>query len=181
MDGETEQNPFTMLLTAIWEMLIDHPAFARDVKEGNRIRFDSLANRDPLKDPVEVADMPEVAIVAESVTANLMQTSSTSQCTRIYSILISTGDNRYSAFLGQIEWDVFVALLGWKTKLTGLRWRGKSFVKRTNVTTARSGLSDPKQNRNLKGWSAVWSIEVEMHFDTQDLQKELSCFEALAN
>ena len=179
--AEQEQNPFTMVLTALWDMLLEHPQFVRDVPERNRIRFDSLTDRDPLKDTVAAADMPEVAVVAETVTANIMESSSSSRCNRVYSVLVSTGDFRYSAILGQVEWAVFAALTGWKAKLAALRWNGEGFVKNVNVTTARSGLRQSEQDRNLTGWSAVWSIEVMMVFSTSDLLAELGCQSAQAN
>lgn len=169
-------NPFNMVLSALWAMLLAHPAFARDVKQGNRIRFDNPANRDPLKGAVQASDLPEVCIGMTSGNANIMETSSTSRCTRVYTIMVSTGDYRYTdaLSLGNIEWYVFAALCGWKKTLGSLLWKDKNFVKRANVVGINLGLSDPEKNRNIKGWSAVWSVEVEMHLQTEDLLDKLA-------
>ncbi len=174
-------NPFNMTLTAIWDMLLAHPRFVRDVKEGNRIRFDNPKNRDPLKANVEASDLPEVCVAMSNVSANVMETSSTSKCIRTYTIMISSGDYRYTEILGEVEWQVWVALCGWNRTFGGLKWHDKNFIKRANVTSANQGLSNPEQNRNIRGWSSVWSVEVEMHFSTADLQSELMGDRTLEN
>lgn len=168
-----EENPFDVVLTALWDMLLAHPRFVRDVKEGCRIRFDSEIDRDPTKETVQVADFPEVMILPETAEGNLHETSSTSRIVRNYTVMIATGDFRYTLWLGKIEWYVFVALLDWQTRLTALQWRGQSFVKAANLVSAQSGFSNPAANRNIKGWSAVWRVEVRMHFVTRLLLEEV--------
>jgi hypothetical protein len=49
------------------------------------------------------------------------------------------------------------------------------------VSNVATGLSNPEQNRNIRGWSSVWSVEVEMHFATADLLAELNCDRTLEN
>jgi len=175
------QNPFNLVVTALWDVLLAHPRFVRDVKEQNRIRFDLANNRDPLKGAVQGSDLPEVCIASTAGSANIMETSSTSRCTRTYSIMVSTGDYRYTEICGVIEWQVWCALCGWKKTLGGLQWNGHNFIKRVNVTNAATGLSDPEKNRNIRGWSSVWSVEVEMHFVTSEIQAELSGDRTLEN
>ena len=170
---EAPQNPFGMVHTTLWEMLLRHPSFVADVKERNRIRFDSKTDRDPIKSQIQAGDLPEVCIVADTLTANLHSTSNTSMITRQYAVMIATGDYRYSEFLARVEWEVFVALLDWRKRLTALKWNDKGFVKRANLLSGGAGLSDPKLNRNIVGWSATWRVEVEMHFATIDLTAEL--------
>jgi len=165
-------NPFIMVHTELWNMLLAHPGFVRDVKEGNRIRFDSDTNRDPLKNVVQVADTPSVMIVGNTVSFNLMETSSTSLVKRQYAVMIATGDMRNN-ILAVVEWEVFCALLSWKTRLSALQWKKKAFAKVMRAVSGASRLDDLKQNMNLKGWSAVWQVEVEMHFVTSDLEAEL--------
>lgn len=163
------ENPFTLVYDALWAMLEAHPQFVVDVKEGNRIKYNSSEDRDPLKQEILDADLPEVVLVQTSVSANLYQSSSGSMCLRQYSILVSTGDFRYNKFLAQVEWDIFTAMMLWKERLGSLQWKNKAFVKRSNILSATSGASDSERNRGIKGWSAIWTVEVEMHFTSQDL------------
>jgi hypothetical protein len=171
-----ETNPFDMVLSKLWEMLLAHPRFERDVKKNCRIRFDDETNRDPTKDPVQDADFPEVMILPQTSSFNLHETSHTSRVSRQYTVMIATGDFRYTEWLGKVEWYVFVALLSWQERLTALRWKDMegSFVKSANLLTATSGFSNPALNRNIKGWSAVWSAEVNMHFPTRLLLGEMA-------
>lgn len=172
MSHQTEDNPFNMVFRELWNMLTAHPRFERDIREGNRIRFDSHSNRDPIKKEVQDADLPEVTLFAETISANLHNTSSTSKVTRVYTIMIATGDARYTERLGPVEWYVFTAMTGWQERLTTLLWENKSFVKRVNIPSAAAGVMNQVLNRNISGWSAVWRVEVEMHFDTDDLRAE---------
>lgn len=174
MTAKKDQNPFGMVLTRIWEMLLRHPSIAADVRPQNRIRFDDETNRDPFKAQVQAGDLPELSVTVDTATVNLHNTSSSSMITRQYAVMVATGDSRYSELLSKIEWALFVATLGWRTQLTSLRWRDKAFVKRANLVNVTAGLSDPKLNRNIAGWSAKWVVEVEMHFETADLTQEMT-------
>jgi len=166
-------NPFTMVHTELWNMLLAHPGFVRDVAEGNRIRFDSPTNRDPIKNQIQAADVPYVMIAASTLNFNLMETSSTSRVTRQYAIMAATGDLRYNTILGVVEWEVFCALSAWKTRLSALQWKKKSFAHVMRAVSGGTRMDDGKLNMNLKGWTSVWQVEVEMHFATADLQGEL--------
>lgn len=172
MSGITEDNPFNMVLRELWAMLEAHPRFSRDVREGNRVKFTKDTDRGAQKPTVQAGDLPEVTIFPETLDGNLHATSSTSRITRRYTVQIATGDFRYTEFLGPLEWCVFVAMLAWRTRLTGLEWRGKGFVKRVNASSGAQGVFNDRVNRNVDGWSAIWRVEVEMHFDTDDLRAE---------
>lgn len=161
-------DPFTLVYSALWDMLEANAEFADMVKVGNRIRFD-IEKRGVLKPDVSTADLPEVILTTFGGSLNLIDTSSSSKVTRFYQIVISTGDLRLAEYLNPLEWAIFRAMVGWRTTLGALRWKDKSFVKRANVTTGSEGESDPERNRGIKGWSALWTIEVEMHFATADL------------
>lgn len=163
-----ENDPFSQVFSALWAMVEGCQAFTDLVPVGNRIRYDQNS-RDPIKAVVQAADMPEVILVSDGLTANLHATSSTSMCIRRYTWLITTGDLRINEFCNPVEFAVFRAMLRWKEVLCELTYKGQPFVKRANVVSVTSGTSDPKQNRNLLGWSALWSVEVEMHFNTSDL------------
>lgn len=165
-------NPFTLVFDALWEMPLTHPLFVSMVKEGNRIRFNT-PSRDPLKQTVAGADLPEVILTSEGLSAALYNTSSTTKCVRKYSWLISCGDLQINEVLFQVEWAIFVSMLSWKEKLAALTWHDEHFVKRADVTSVTNGQSNAEANRGIRGWSALWQCEVEMHFKTSLLKNEL--------
>lgn len=168
--GATPGNPFTLIFDGLWALLESNPQFVLDVPSGNRIKYNIPQNRDPFKQQVAVADLPEVVLVCTSAQGFLHNSSSTCRCVRGYSILISTGDFRVNELLHQVEWDVFTAMFNWRTALSSLKWNNKSFIKRLDLTQITQGLSDKERNRGIQGWSAVWGCEVEMVFNNTDLQ-----------
>lgn len=162
-----------MVYDALWRMLLAHPSFEQSVKPGNRVRYDDKTNRDPLKDTIAAGDLPEVALVSDTVSGNLLASSSTSMVTKRFSVLVSTGDFR-APILTSVEWSIFTALTGWPERLGALTWKQQRFVKRVQLVSATSGLSDAAANRNITGWAAKWVAEVEMHFSTASLREELN-------
>jgi len=153
----------------LWALAERSPDFTTLVKPGNRIKYNSVTDRAPIKEESMVADLPEVALVCAGTTANLYNTSSTSSCERNYSWIINTGDFRVNEFLHQVEWAIFVAMFGWRDILTALQWSGKSFVKHARILEVTQGQSNQSVNRGIRGWSAVWSCSVLMYFDSADI------------
>lgn len=173
MPDTIADNPFTQVYDSLWSLVTDHPDIDDIVKVGNRIDF-SADKRQPHKNQIATADLPELVLVQGGLRGSLYHTSSSTRCTREYRWLISTGDFRINHFLNKVEWMLFVAHLGWTSTLTSLQYNGASFVKRCEILDAQTGASDPERNRNIQGWSSIWRIEVEMHFKTSDLKGELS-------
>lgn len=163
-------DPFTMVYSALWDCLLAQKDFARLVPVGNRIRFDNDSAADPIKLQIAVADTPEIMLISQNIEANLYDTSSSSKITRQYSWQISTGDFRASMLLYPVEWTIFVGMLAWKDKLAALKYCGKSFCKNANIVTGVNGYSDPNANRGIVGWSALWTCQVDLYFDTDDLR-----------
>lgn len=168
-----DDNPFSKVFDALWQLPLQHYAFDEIVKPGNRIKYNVPENRDPIKEVVAVNDVPELILVVSNGTVKMQNTSSSSMVIRQYSWLISTGDWRVNKYLHQVEWALFISMLKWKEVLGALQWHDKNFVKRADVVTFTDGQSDSERNRGLKGWSAMWAVEVEMHFKTTDLTSEL--------
>ena len=164
-------DPFTMVYTALYDMLMEREDFKELIRIGNQIRFDSDTDRDPIKENVSSNDLPEVALLVMNATeVNIHSTSSTSMITRQYGWYVATGDLRLGEYLSPIEWAIYSGMLGWQTKITALQWCGKSFVKRVNFVDVTVGFTDIEANRGIRGWSSIWNCEVEMHFNTKDLQ-----------
>lgn len=157
----------------MWDAALCHPSLVSMVRERNRIRMDRPGDRDPWKETVSAADLPELRLDVDSLTANLMSTSSTTMVTRRYSWVLSTGDFRYTELLAPLEWYLTAAMLKWREKLSTLLWRDKSFVKVVRLTDGSAGYSDPQANRGIRGWSAIVRVEVEMHFSTADMLLDL--------
>lgn len=167
------QDPFSQVYSALWDMALAHPVVQAAVKSGNRVRFDHAQARDPFKQSVADADLPEIVLYPEGLTGNVLATSSTTQLNRTYRFATSSGDQRYTLRLADVEWALVEALCGWPEKLASLEWRGRRYVKRVQFVGGSAGLSDPERNRGIVGWSSLINVEVEMHFVTAHLREAL--------
>jgi len=168
-----ETDPFTKVYEALWELASSFEPFTNLVTLRNRISFAEEGNRTPVKNLVSTGDLPEVILAPTGGIANLHAATNYSRIAKTYDWLISTGDLRIKeGGLFPIEFALMRAMCNWKTPLSALTWNGNTFVKRCDLTDVSEGQSDTERNRGIKGWSALWSCEVEMYFNTSDLQDE---------
>lgn len=167
----TTSNPFSDVYDALWDLAEASDLLTSLVKPKNRVKFNQTRTGGTIKDQVSEADLPELVLVASGSSCNLHDTSSSSRITRNYEWIISTGDLRINNKLLPVEWAIFCAMLDWPTVLASLQWQGAGFIKRTAVTDISTGQSDAERNRGIAGWSSIWGIEVEMHFQTSLLRQ----------
>lgn len=162
-------NPFELVYDALWTLAYT-PVMADLVRPGNLVRFDQDDNPDPMKDPIASADLPELVLTTAGVPSiNLHASSCSSKIVRRYQFLLSTGDFRLNFRLYPVEWALVCAMTNWKEVLTGLTWRDYAFVKHAKFVSVTEGESVAAQNRGIKGWSAIWTCDVDMYLRTQDL------------
>lgn len=166
-------DPFSMVFVAINDLAANSSALRALVKPGNLIRLDSEQKRDPRKEEVQVADLPELVLVPYTIEPALHNTSSSSRVIMRLQWLLSTGDIRVVQPLYPVSFALVCAMTGWKATVSTLTWQGETFVKRVDVPSVSIGINDREANRGIKGWSAVWQCEIEMHFKT-DLLKQFN-------
>lgn len=163
-------NPFTLVYTGLWSLVESNSDLTDLVAVGNRIRYDTVANRNPEKRSAMTADYPELVLVSDGLTGNMHATSSSGFVIRNYSFYITTGDLRMTEVLLQVEWELWRALNNWKSVLPALEWNGIRFVKRCNINTITNGtIRAEDRTEGPLGWVAIWSLEVEMHFPTASI------------
>jgi hypothetical protein len=163
-------NPLSLVYDALFAMAAQHADIASLVKPRNLVTLETT-DYDPVKLHVGENDKPEILLSMDGMNLNLFSASNATELIKSFQWLVSTGDYNTPKF-HQIEWALICAMAGWQTKLTSLVWppnSGRSFVTKCGVNNVREGWSDPDRNRGIKGWSAVWSCEVQMHFATIDL------------
>lgn len=165
----TNPNPFTKTLDALWTLFEADAQFTGRVAEGNRVKYNTTDDRNPLKDAIATADLPEVAIVFDGGNMNLFDTSSSSKIVCNFRLIVNTGDFRVNEFASVINWIVLCNLAKWKTTLAALTWKGEHFIKRVSVVDLTVGESNPERNRNIKGWVTIWQCQIDMHFTTSNL------------
>lgn len=165
-------NPFDAVYGGLWSLIEAYPTIDMLIKPGNRVKFDAQGQMVP---PVVAdADLPELILSPATTNANLRSTSNSTQCTRVYEWIISTGSQQLTDKIYAVEWAIFITHLKWNTTLTALLHNGTPYVKQLRIVSAQTGISDRELNRGIKGWSAIWRVEVDMHFSTAALVAELT-------
>lgn len=163
-------DPISLVYDAIWAIAESSSRLTALVRLKNRIKYNSVSSADPHKYEISAADLPELALVINSLSANIGQTSSSSHIKLQLDWWISTGDPRVTKSLGPIMWAVLCAMTPWVNTAVTLTWKGKTFVKNVALLDANLGFTDAEKNRGIDGWSAVWGCEVSMNFATADLE-----------
>lgn len=165
-------DPYTTVAAALWMILEADADFVAIVKPGNRIKFMGLA-RDPIKEQVSGADLPEVRIVVSSSSPHQKGSSNMTTDRVTFEIQVSSGDQRIDKWHLPLKWIVFKAMararMKWTQLGTQIKWNGGRFISEVKAATATEGVSQTDLNRGIMGWSAVWAVEVEMFFALSDL------------
>lgn len=163
-------DPLTMVYDALWNLLEDFPPFTDQVAPGNRIRLNCKL-RDPIKDVLRKADLPEVLIFPAGGLTNIHANSSESRLERTYQVLLTTGDKRVNELHFPLQWHIIQAVAAWPARMGGMTWRGQPFLIDVNLPDTTEGMSDPDQNRNIPGWSSVITIATVLNFNTNQLRQ----------
>lgn len=163
----SEVNPFTQVYEALWEMLENHQGFVDLVPEKNRIK---MLSHSPVKDQVSTADLPEVRILPFGGRNHMNNSTNSTKLTRRYNIQIATGTHDVSEALYLVEFEIIRALHDWTKILKELQWSGCTFVKVFRELDIQEGASVYDLNRGIKGWSSVWSCEIELWFNNNDME-----------
>lgn len=166
---EPDDDPFSQVYTALADLAAASVPLSSIVKVRNLIRFDSRTNRNVEKQTAADADLPELVLLPDTGTVAMHNTSSSSRVIRQYVWKLNTGDYRLVRRLHPVEWMLACAMTGWKAELGRLTWKGQSFVTRSDIISVAAGESDNMRNDGIRGWSAIWRCEVEMHFRTNDM------------
>lgn len=167
---DTERDPFSLAYESLWQLALQSERLKHIVRPGNMIRVDSHESTSPFKEEITESDLPELVLLMTSATGNLRFTSSGTRALIRYEWWLSSGQVALTNGALPLAWAVFAAMAPWPTELApSIKWRGKSFVIRVDLTEAQFGMRDTERNRGLMGWSGIWGCEVEMNWQTSEV------------
>lgn len=159
-------DPFTQIERALWHVLESHSPFTDLVKPGNRIKFAHTdTGRDPIKDELQTADMPEVMILP-TTTAGKNRSSKGPGITQSFNLVITTGDTRTWVKLYPVKWEVYRAFEKLNDQIKHLC----PFVTQVNVGGFSDGFNVGEQReRGPRGWNSVLDIGVDSIFSHAEI------------
>lgn len=160
-------DPFSIVHDALWFMIERNPDIQSLVKDKNQIKFDKQSSK---KDQINDADLPELVLLAGGANPGKYDNSSNTSITKGYIWAITTGDFRITEVYNKVAWELFRSMVDWSIVLCALTWNGDRFVNNFRLISADEGDMMESQNRGIRGWSAVWTCEVDMSFCTNNLR-----------
>jgi hypothetical protein len=168
LDQLANRDPLSLVYAALWDVLESSADFCRLVQPGNRIKFLGTS-RDPWKDMLSTADLPEVRIVPAGGAANLHLASNTDRLVQRLRVQVSSGDRRVDAAFFPVVWEIYRALVNWPSVIAGLAWNGHVQgdgwgVDLVEITGHDDTADNPRADRGIQGWSTVWTCETRFWF-----------------
>lgn len=172
-------DPFTIAYNALWALAEAHAPLAALVRLGNRIKFtasaeDQIGGRDPVKDTVTTADLPELRLIPSGMRLRKRAGSSGFSVERSFQWGIASGQKLLDADgnnigLFPIEWELLRAMADVDRVMQAVEFAGSTKILHAIPVLASEGVVDADLQRNIGGWSALWQIDVEMAFRLTDM------------
>ena len=163
-----EQDPFTKILEALWELLTAGSHFKQVAKPGNLVKYMG-SERDPIKQNIAEDDVPEFRMVPTGIVSHLHRTSNSSYCMMQIEIQVASGTRVLDTGILPIVWDIYRQMANWQSVLGALTWNNVSFIRNVRPPEMKIGVTELDLNRGIPGWSCVWAIEVDCWFTTLHL------------
>lgn len=154
-------DPFTRVYNAIMALFADHDGVRDLVKPGNLIGYAS-DSADPIKGNIQPGDLPEIEVRPAGGEVQLWKTSDSTEVLRRYVVGITTGELRVHESLFPLEWELLRALASTTNNL------GLPFVVNVHIEGFDEDPEATDRHRGTKGWVALFSVIVQMHFDRQN-------------
>lgn len=169
-------NPIWDVHDGLWDLLEDTSNASHLVSGGKhftdlvtnnhlqRIKFTSPTYTNPFLEVESNADLPKVAIFHARGKPRDRLASNSDRLIIQWEILVRTGDQRFDTLM-DIEWAVFCQLMNWDSLKTSVVWNSTvNPVKDCNLLSCDESMFDERQNKQLRGWRAVWVGETDMWF-----------------
>jgi hypothetical protein len=161
-------NPLSDVYDALWTSTKAHPVIGQ-LSTSNLVQFNT---RQPLREQLQAADLPELVLVSTGGSSSLTSSSSSTRLSKRFDWILTTGDMRVDEVLFPLSWALLESMARARLALFALEWKEQRYVKRVQEIQIREGESEAARRINVRGWVAVQSIEVEMHFHTTSLIQE---------
>lgn len=160
-------DPFSLVYDGLWDMAERNPELISFFPVGNRIKYEEESD---IKKNVSHADLPELSLLAGSSVVGDLNSNTGVSIKKTYIWALASGDLRLSPVFHKVSFELFRAMLDYESTLCPLLWEDCAFVTNCRVMTAEEGTEMNDLNRSIQGWSSLWNVEVEFHFQRSKLR-----------
>lgn len=165
-------DPFTLFHSKIGDIFkasVPLQTLIANIKK-NYIDFAEGRN-DPRKTNIAESDLPEVVHIAVGSVPHLSFSSSGVEVRHQFRLEVNTGNFNIGDLYYPLEFAILGVMLqaNFGQELRSLQWNGRRFVIDVGVSGIERGLSDSSNNRGISGWTGIWNIDSQMHFERADI------------
>lgn len=155
-------DPISTFYDHMWDAALAVPELAALILPGNRIRFDSATDREPLKESVSAADCPELVLVPNVISWGNGDNSSTTRMSVTMIWVVTTGDLRIAHHIAPVLWQLYRAMFLFQRELGNYQYNAAQYIESLDSISTNTAYLDATENRGIKGWSASMSINATL-------------------
>ena len=165
-------DPFTLIHDALFGIVRDSKAVQLAVTNYKKNLVGGNESRLPRLDTVRASDLPEIYMTTTGLEGQVSFSSATVDFMRSFEFRITTGDQRPNKFLYPVEFSMLCALTeaNFGQVLRQLEWYGQKYVTDVELVGIEEGM-ESEDNRGVKGYSALFSIDARLSLGRQSLIK----------
>lgn len=167
-----EKDPFSQCYDVLKSMLENNTLVQELVENENIVLFStsSQLSMKGLKDEIHESDLPEVRILPSGITPKVGRDSDHSSFMQKFSVQLATGELAADELLFPLTLALASAWANWQPMFGNLTWQGRKFVHLAQATEAQQGIAIENENRGIRGWATVWSVQVDIWLATEALR-----------
>ena len=157
-------DPFSLIHDALYDIISKSNAVRLAIASYKKNLISGNERRLPRLDSVQISDLPEIYMTTTGLTGQVSFSSNTIDLTRTFEFRITTGEQRPNKLLYPVEFALLCALTeaNFGQVLRQLIWEDQRFVVDVELTGVEEGMDLPEDNRGIKGYVALFSVEARL-------------------
>ena len=156
-------DPLSITYSYLWSLVEAYPPWADMVRTGNRLHLDGNS-RNPFKETLKAADLPQVTLLPTDANNNLHSNSSSAVIVQNFTIGLYAGDLRVNESFFPLKFYTLQALACFRLNLGDVTWKDYPFLKKVEVPQSTDTITEFDATGNIMGWDSLLTISCEMWF-----------------
>jgi len=166
---DTTKDPIHQVLESVWITLRANTTLTTLIPTGNQVDYTST-DRDPEKQGLLSADLPQMRVVLKGLQGQIPATSSSCTLTIEIGIELLAGDKRFEILTSPI-WEIYQAMSHYRQYIfQAVTYNTENPVKKMMPLKAEIDLNEKRDPPTPAGWVGVWACALELFFSTNTVK-----------